>query len=240
MRWWRQDPPVARELSATGEPMGTSWPRGYDTGDEARRSKFVGRWFAVAFGISMAVNLVQVGAMMAQRNACNARIPFFLQTAPSVDALVQVRPFSEKGEPLKIATQIWVKEFVDRRHTIYTDVPAQTRTLTYLKERTEAAVGPAVESERNDIVETIRKGISRRVQVSSVVEQSPWFYLVDFSVVDIKDGKEISRSLWRAGLRVDYLARTVPKKDLLDEDATNPFGFVVTTYVPEPLNNSGR
>ena len=76
--------------------------------------------------------------------------------------------------------------------------------------------------------------------MSRVVEQRPWFYLVDFSVVDLKDGKEIGRSQWRAGLRVDFLARTVPKKDLLDEDATNPFGFVVTTYVPEPLNTSGR
>jgi type IV secretory pathway component VirB8 len=233
MSWWKK--PREPGLLSDGEPMGASWPRGHDTGDEARRSRFVGRWFATVSGISMAMNLVFVGAMLSQRNTCNVREPFFLQTSPQVDAVVEVKPFKEPGDPVKISTRIWAKQFVERRHTIYTDVPAQTRNLVYLKARTADTVWRSIEEERTEIVKLIQAGISRRVYVNSAVEQSPRFYLVDFTVVDSRDGKEVSRSMWRAGLRVDFLARSVPRKDLLDDDATNPFGFVVTSYVPEPL-----
>lgn len=241
----RQEPVLTTAVSDM-EAIGADYPGSVDAGDETRTARYTGRWFAVAFGLSFAGNLLQAGYQMVSSADVELR-PLFIQTEPKADQVIQVLPLKVDGAPaLHLAEYGWVKEFVQRRHTVLDDKKAMTANIAWLKVRMGDGPWTDYEGERSQIKEAIESNVTRTVTISNATSQSENFYLVDFSYVDTQkdknslEPKEIGRGFYRASVRFSYKKKDIRRGDVeANADATNPFGFTVLFYSVAPITGPG-
>ncbi len=238
MRWLgrlfaRRDPGGEAEPTDAGahQEMGATWPTGQDTGHPYRRAERTGRVLAILLGLSLGVNALQAG-LIGLMLPLKAYVPYFLQTRPFREAVVRVRPLTQEGHPLRVATATWIREWVRRREEILPDSRAMTANVRWVRARATVPVFERFTGKRDAVVEAMRGGFTRQVTIHDVVRQSRGFYLVSFATRDARDGEVVDQQNWNAAMRVDYRAVDLTVETIDDESAVNPFGFTVTSYRP--------
>jgi len=231
--------PVKSVAVAEMEPMGVDYPGNCHSDDPGRIAQIAARWFAVAFGISFAANLVQAGFQMVAVEDIRLE-PLWLSADPKSDQVVTVQPARLGSDGLRLAERGWVKEFVLRRHTVIDDNKAMGANITWLRARMGDGPWTDMLQERGVINDAIAHNVTRTVSVSTVTWHSDGFYLVDFSYSDSQKGREIGNGVFRANIRFDYRKTDIRRGDLDNTaDLTNPFGWTVMFYSVAPLTGSG-
>jgi type IV secretory pathway component VirB8 len=195
---------------------------------EGRRYLWTTRVFAVAFYMSMLLNIMLVLTIYTLVPLKKIE-PMLVTFNDKKEQIVQIQPFVTGQAGIQLFTEKMAGEYVKVREEIILDqTEQQRRWVEYLKYRMpEAGYNAFLTTINQPYQELQQKGISRSVDITSTVSRSQNYIEVDYITTDTdRLGNVLLKGKWKARLQVDYVTRNVA----LTEQYFNPLGFTVLDY----------
>jgi type IV secretory pathway component VirB8 len=195
---------------------------------EGRRYLWTTRVFAVAFYMSMLLNIVLVLTVYTLVPLKKIE-PMLVTFNDKNEQIVQIEPFVTGKAGIQLFTEKMAGEYVKIREEIILDQNEQQRRwVEYLKYRMpEQAYNAFLTTINQPYQELKQKGISRSVDIKSTVSRSQTFVEVEYVTTDTdRLGNVLLQGKWKARLQVNY----VPRNVVLAEQYFNPLGFTVLDY----------
>ncbi|MHA1539011.1 MAG: VirB8/TrbF family protein [Alphaproteobacteria bacterium] len=199
---------------------------------EERRYLWILRVFAIAFGVSMALNiaLAYVAIVMFPLKKVE---PFLVTFREKDQQLVQVMPMQKTMAGFDIMTEGLIRQYLSLTEEIMPNeevmkkrwggvswVAQYSAQDVYLKFNRRAM--PAMK-------EFVERNWSRVVTINSLEQVAPGFWNVDYETTVLDDlGEAVmpENQRWIASLTVTFQQRRVS----YEESLLNPFGFTVTAF----------
>ncbi len=204
-----------------------------------RRYLWVLRVFAVALGVSMALNLAltfTVASVFPMK-----RVEPFLVTFKDKDQqLVQVMPIRRNMEGFQVMTEGLIRQYITLTEEIFPNKTAMSKKWgpnSFVFEHSAQGVyqkfyGRAMPA----LKEFLEREWSRSVTINSLEEVAPGFWNIDYETLVYDDqGEPLTQEpeRWIASMTIAFL----PKEVSYDRSLVNPFGFTVTAFGVRPKKN---
>jgi type IV secretory pathway component VirB8 len=195
---------------------------------EGRRYLWTARAFAIGMYISLALNLMLAGALVAITPLKRVE-PFLVNFSPKDQQVLRIEPFARVTPGFEVMTEYLIREYVKMLHEI---IPDEKETLARYKGFLQSRTDPGQYDYfvRNDLVkfaEARSKGATRTIDVKRVNKLSEGYYQVEFAANDFdRSGNEILTSDLVATMRIAF----VPSQVDFSNRFVNPLGFTVQQY----------
>ncbi len=195
---------------------------------EGRRYLWTARAFAIGMYISLALNLMLAGALVAITPLKRVE-PFLVNFSPKDQQVVRIEPFARAAQGFDVMTEFLIREYVKMLHEI---IPDEKETLARYKGFLQSRTDPGQYDYfvRNDLAkfaEARSKGATRTVDVKRVNKLSEGYYQIEFTAHDFdRSGNEILTSDLVATMRIAF----VPGQVDFSNRFVNPLGFTVQQY----------
>jgi type IV secretory pathway component VirB8 len=195
---------------------------------EGRRYLWTARAFAIGMYISLALNVMLVGSLVAITPLKRVE-PFLVSFSKKDQQVVRLEPFARGMPGYAAMTEFVVQEYVKMFQEI---IPDEKETLArykdYLQSRTDPGLYQSfVGNELPKFAEARSKGVTRTVEVKGITKISEGLYQVEFITRDFdRSGTEILNGELVATMRVTFL----PQKVDFNARFVNPLGFTVQQY----------
>jgi type IV secretion system protein VirB8 len=195
---------------------------------EGRRHLWTTRVFAIAFYVSMLLNVV-LGVALALLSPLKRVEPFLVSFDQQQNMVVRVQPFQKTASGFALFTEKMAGEFVQMREEVLTDEAEMRRRWNeYIRPRLNESDYQAFITRIGDTYPKLKeRRISRRVKIDRILRRSDMHVEVYFTANDYTgDAERVRTAQYLARLRVEYS----PKEIKEDEQYFNPLGFTVVDY----------
>jgi type IV secretory pathway component VirB8 len=195
---------------------------------EGRRYLWTARAFAIGMYVSLALNLMLAGALVAITPLKRVE-PFLVNFSPKDQQVLRIEPFARATPGFEVMTEYLIHEYVKMLHEI---IPDEKETLARYKGFLQSRTDPGQYDYfvRNDLAkfaEARSKGATRTIDIKRVNKLSEGYYQVEFTANDFdRSGNEILTSDLVATMRIAF----VPSQVDFSNRFVNPLGFTVQQY----------
>ncbi|MFN7755046.1 MAG: VirB8/TrbF family protein [Holosporales bacterium] len=195
---------------------------------EGKRQLFTTRVFALAFTVSMLLNVVLAFTLSVLMPLKRVE-PFLLTFSDKSQQIVRVEPISKDASGFQLLIESMANEFVKIREEVIFDEQEQQRRWTqYIRPRVPQRDFEAFLKEMADVYPKLRDaGLGQTVEIvrTQRVSQNTIEVYFDVTAVD-RRGTVKSRDSWIARISFGFRQQAVS----LSEQYLNPLGFTVLNY----------
>ncbi len=197
-------------------------------GLEARRYIWTARAFAIAFYISMILNIVLV-AVIFNLVPLKRVEPMLVTFSDKADQIVKIEPFSKGTRGFELMTEALAKEYVTMREEVLlnTEVMAD-RWGRLVRFRSSSPVYNRFVEEKQPLLEQAKRNqITRTTKILSVNKFGQRSLRVEFEATDTSPRlDEPRRTTYEVIMQIAF----IPQQVSFEDRYVNPLGFTVTKY----------
>jgi len=202
---------------------------------EARRFIWTTRAFAIAFYVSMFLNLVLASVIYTLVPLKRVE-PMLLTFSDKSDQIVRIEPFSRGTTGFEIMQEKMLRDYVEFREEIEPSNEEMAlrwgKAMRYMS--TDNVYRDFTRQKQPLLEQARQRDIIREIKIYNVQDLNRRTVLVDFVAVDYDAARQpISEKRWRATVQYGFFADEV----VLEDRFINPIGFKVTRYALAPIEN---